>query len=153
VSPGQDDHAEEPFELPRVLVGAEEEHAPHVQEEENDEDAGAPFVHPANEPPEGELVRDLLDGVVRLVGRGPVVHRQDDAGHELDEESGQRGRAKRVEPVRLAGNAPEEEVLDGANETGSLLEPVERREDHRLELLLPPRFPAPRHQGIQNFGG
>jgi hypothetical protein len=40
-----------------------------------------------------------------------------------------------VEPVRVARNLAEEEVLGRADEPGALLEPVERVEGDVLELL------------------
>ena len=73
---------------------------------------GAPAVHAAHEPAGPEVVGDVLDRRVRLVGGRLVVHRQDHAGHRLDDERGQRRRAERLEPVDVAGDVAEEEVPD-----------------------------------------
>jgi hypothetical protein len=123
----------------------EEEHASHVQEEQDDEDARAPPVHAAHEPAEREVVRDVLDRGIGLVRRRLVVHGQDHARHRLHEEGGQRRRAERVEPVGLGRNLAEEEILDAADEAGALLEPVDRDHHGLLELLLALRL-RPSHQ-------
>jgi hypothetical protein len=118
---------------------------PHVQEEQDDEDARAPPVHAAHEPAQREVVRDVLDRRVGLFRRRLVVHGEDHAGDRLHEEGGERRRAEGVEPVRLGGDLAEEEVLDPADEPGALLEPVDRDHHGLLELLLPLR-PRPSHQ-------
>ena len=138
-------HADDPVQLTRVLVGAEEEHAPHVHEHQDDEDRRAPLVHAAHEPARPHVVRDVLDRRVRLLRIRLVVHREDHAGQRLHEERGEGRRAERREPVDVARHLPEEEVLDAADEAGPLLEPVERVQDHLLQLLRPCE-PARRHR-------
>ena len=125
----EQEHADEPVQLPRVLVGAEEEDAPHVQEHQDDEARGAPAVHAAHEPAGPEIVGDVLDRGVGLVGGRLVVHRQDHAGRRLDDEGGQRRRAERLEPVDVGRDVAEEEVADRADDARPLLEPVDRIED------------------------
>ena len=125
--PGREQqHADDPVQLARVLVRAEQEHARHVEEHQDDEHARAPAVHAAHEPAEREVVRDVLDRLVRAVRVRLVVHREDHAGQRLDDERRQRRRAERVEPADVARNLAEEEVLDAADEARALLEPVER---------------------------
>ena len=131
----EQEHADDPVQLARVLVGAEEEDPRHVEEHQDDEDAGAPLVHAANEPAEREVVGDELDRLVSRFGIRLVVHGEHDARDRLDEEGRQRRRAERVEPVRVPRHLAEEEVLDSADEAGALLEPVERVEGDVLELL------------------
>ena len=45
-------HADDPGQLARELVGAEEEHLRHVDEHERDHEVRAPAVHRAKEPAE-----------------------------------------------------------------------------------------------------
>jgi hypothetical protein len=130
-------HTDEPAQLTGVLVRAEEEHAAHVQEHQDDEDARAPAVHAAHEPAPCDVVRDVLDRLPGLVRVGDVVHRQDDAGDQLHEERRQRRGAERLQPREVGRHLAEQEVLDAADEAGALLEPVDRREQHLLDL-----FPA-----------
>ena len=130
----QQQDADDPVQLARVLVRAEQEHAAHVQEHEDDEDARAPLVHAADEPPERQVVGDVDDRRVGLLRRRLVVHGEDDAGRRLDEEGGERRRAERLHPVRVRRDVAEEEVLDPADEAGALLEPVERIRDGHLEV-------------------
>jgi hypothetical protein len=95
----KEQRADYPVQLTRVLVGAEQEDARHVEEHQDDEDARAPPVHAADEPAERHVVRDVLDGLVGSVRVRLVVHREDHAGAELDEEGGERRGAQRVPPA------------------------------------------------------
>ena len=138
--------ARHPGQLARVLVGAEHVDARHVQEEQDHHHRRAPLVHAAHEPAERLLIRDVAD---RLVGRGRVgvvAHREDHARRRLQQEDRQQRRAERLQPGRVAGHLAEQERLDQADETGALLDPLERRIDdqflggracarHRLLLL------------------
>ena len=81
-----------------------------------------------SQPSVRSFVMCWIDCVGRLRVR-LVVHGQDHAGDELDDEGGQRRRAERVEPVRLGRDLAEEEVLEPADEARALLEPVDR--DHQ----------------------
>ena len=80
-----------------------------------------------SQPPKTSFVM-LLDRRVGGRRAGLVVHREDHAGDRLHEERGQRRRAERLEPVDVARDLAEEEVLDAADEPRPLLDPVERIE-------------------------
>ena len=127
--------ADDPVELARVLIGAEQEHARHVEEHQDDEDARAPLVHPAHQPAKRDVVRDVLDRLVRVLRVSLVVHRKDHAGERLHEERSQRRRAERVPPAGVARNLPEQEVLDSTDQARALFEPVDRIVDRGAELL------------------
>ncbi len=131
----EEQHTDDPVQLPRILVSAEQEHPPHVHEHEDDEHRRAPAVHAAHEPAGEDVVRDVLDRAVSRVRIGLVVHREDHPGHRLHDERGQRRSPKRLPPVGVAWDFPEEEVLDAADEARPLLEPVERIQDRLLDLL------------------
>jgi hypothetical protein len=141
----EQEHADDPVQLARILVGAEQEDARHVEEHQDDEDAGAPAVHAADEPAEGHVVRDVLDRLVGRVRVGLVEHREDHPRDGLDEERRERRRPERLHPVDVAGDVAEEEVPDAADEPGAFLEPVERIEQRRLELLPARGFPGAGH--------
>jgi hypothetical protein len=132
----QEQHADDPVQLARVLVGAEEEDPRHVEEHQDDEDAGAPLVHAADEPPERDVVRDPLDRLVCRIRMRFVVKGEDDACSRLDEERRQRRRAEGMPPARVPRNVAEEEVLDPADDPRALFEPVERDGDELDELAL-----------------
>ena len=121
----QQHDADHPVELARVLVGAEEEGAAHVQEDQDHHQARAPLVHAVDEGAERDLVVDVGDRGVGLGGRRRVEHRQEDAGDRLDDEGEEGGGAERVEPVgpfrHLAVEHPGEEAA-GA---GALVDPGE----------------------------
>src|SRR5262249_36679797 len=70
--------------------------------------------------------RDADDRRVGVLRIRLVVHREDRPGDRLHEERGERRRAERLKPVRVAGNLAEEEVAKPADETGPLLDPVDR---------------------------
>ena len=77
---------DDPRELARKLVGAEEEHLHHVEQDDRDHEVRAPAVQRAQEPAERLLVVEALEAAPRLVGRRHVDERQADAGHDLQDE-------------------------------------------------------------------
>src|SRR5215217_7440853 len=121
------DDADDPVQLARVLVGAEEERPAHVQEHQDDHHRRAPAVHAADELAGEDLVVDVLDRGVRLVGRRPVVHRQEDAGHGLGDEREHRRRAQRVEPVRALRGLAEHEAAGERAQARALVDPADDR--------------------------
>jgi hypothetical protein len=142
----QQQHADDPVQLARVLVRAEQEHARHVEEHQDDEDTRAPLVHAAHEPAEREVVCDLLDRLVRAVRIRLVVHREDHACQRLDQERRQRRRAQSVEPVRVAGYLAEKEILESADQPRAFFEPVDRIVDRRSDAAGLASTGARRHQ-------
>ena len=121
----QQHHADHPVELARVLVGAEEEGPPHVEEDQDDHHRGAPLVHPADELAEEDVVGQVGDRPVGLGRRGRVVHRQEDAGDRLDDEGEQGRRAERVEPVGPLRHLAEEHPGEEAAAAGALVDPAD----------------------------
>ena len=122
----QQHDADHPVELARVLVGAEEERAPHVQEHEDHHHARAPLVHAADELAEEHVVGDVADRFVGPArGVGAVVHRQEHPRDGLGEEREHRGRAERVEPVRALRHLAEHQPAGGAAQRGALVDPVD----------------------------
>src|SRR5207237_3685461 len=94
------------------------------------------LVQAAHELAEEDVVLDVLDRLVRLRGRRPVIHGQEDARHGLREECKQRRGAERVEPVGplwdLAVEKPPQE-WPGA---GALVDPADDRDRSLGEGLL-----------------
>jgi hypothetical protein len=93
---------EHPVELARLLVGAGQEHAAHVQEHHGHHAVRAPAVHVAQEDAEGHRAAQIEHAVVGLRGGGHVVEHQQDAGGHQDEEQKQRDQpqAQRVDAGR-----------------------------------------------------
>ncbi len=134
----QEHDADHPVELARVLVGAEEEGPPHVEEDQDDHHARPPLVHPVHELAEEDVVVDVRDRGVGLGGRRRVEHRQEDARDRLRDEGDEGGRAERVEPVgplrHLAVEHPGEEARGG----GALVDPGEDVGGRVLGLVAEP---------------
>ena len=81
---------ENPDQLARFAVAAIHQAAEHVQVHDDEEGAGTCRVHVANQPAPRDVAHDVFDrgegqGSVRL-----VVHRQKDAGDDLDHQNQQR---------------------------------------------------------------
>ena len=95
-----------------------------------------------SQPAKTSFVMCWIDAYARVRVR-LVVHREDHAGQRLDDERGQRRRAERLEPVDVARDLAEEEVLDAADEARALLEPVERVQDRLLDVRLWSRRASP----------
>ena len=159
IDEGQDeqDDADDPVELARVLVGAEEEGPRHVQEDEDHHHRRAPLVHAAHELAEEGLVGDVARRLVGPGGRRVVVHGQEDAGDRLVEEGEHRRRAQRVEPVGPLGDLAEHHPPRGARQRRALVDPVDGgdrppRRRCRAASVLP--LPSPGRLGAGfSFGG
>ena len=100
-------HADDPVQLTWIFVRAEQKHAAHVQEHQDDEHRRAPAMHAADEPPRPHVVRDVHDRRVGGLRVGLVVHREDHTRQCLDQERGECRRAERLEPVGVARHLPE----------------------------------------------
>ena len=82
----QQDDARHPRDLARLLVRPEEDDAQHVDHGGDHDEARAEEVKSPDEPSERQPVGDVADAVVCELRRRHVVHRQDHAGHELQDE-------------------------------------------------------------------
>ena len=96
----QQQDTDNPRELTRKLVCAEEEHLDHVNEDDGDHEVRAPAVQGANEPAERDLAIEGLQAVPGLAGRGHIDEGEKDAGRDLDREGRQRRAAEHIGPTR-----------------------------------------------------
>ena len=120
-------HADDPVQLARVLVRAEEERPRHVQEDQDHHHRRAPLVHAAHELAEEDVVGDVARRLVGLGRRRRVVHRQEHAGDRLRDEREHRRRAERVEPVGPLRDLAEEHPADAAGRARCARRPSRRR--------------------------
>ena len=94
----EQDHADDPVELTRRLVGPVVEDPHHVQEDEEHHQVGGPPVDVPGQKPERDRALDVQDVRVGLVGRRHVEEHQVHAGdrqHEEEEER-QAAQAERI---------------------------------------------------------
>ena len=99
----------------------------------NDDEAGAEEVQAADDAAEGEAIGDVADAVVGVLGRRHVVHRQHDAGDQLDAEQEQQDAAGDEPPADAGGQALVQQVGAAGAEAGARVEPVgeaAQRTDH-----------------------
>jgi hypothetical protein len=129
----QQEDAGDPGHFPGELVAAGEDHPQQMQHRQDHHGAGAPMVKASNEPPGGDLGRDELDAVVRVIGGRHVVHRQQDSGHDLIDGDEQGGAAEGVQPVDL-GDLAQKDRLPGLAPAEALIEPISDAGSH---LSLP----------------
>ena len=98
---GEEDHqqsdAGQPGELARPPVGPHDVGRQDVQEQDADQQVGAPGVDGAEEPAEIDFRHDGADAFEGLVGRGLVIQGEEDARDHLDDEQEQRHSAQEVE--------------------------------------------------------
>src|SRR5262249_6305791 len=71
----QEEDAQDPGQLARVLVGPEQEDLHHVDEDDRDHEVRAPAVHGADEPSEGHVVVEGLQAAPGLPGGGGEAYR------------------------------------------------------------------------------
>ena len=62
----QQKHADDPGQFAGKLVGSEQEHLRHVNQHQRDHEVGAPAVHSAQEPSQGDTVVEILQAVPGL---------------------------------------------------------------------------------------
>ena len=99
----QQDHADTPVEFARLLVGAGQEDAKHVQPDRDDHQVRRPAVHVAQQLAERDVVLQVENVAERLHLRGVVVEHQQDAGEGQHDE----------EVERDPAHAPGVAVADG----------------------------------------
>jgi hypothetical protein len=83
----EDHHAQQPDHLARGLVRGVEEAAEDVQVDHDEEEARPVGVGITQHPTVVDVAHDVLDGAERDLCIGGVVHRQHDAGHDLDHQA------------------------------------------------------------------
>ena len=123
----QQHNADDPVQLARVLVGAEEERPRPCAGRSGSPSRSSPTCACRARTARGTLRWSRSGSIRRRRRRGRgVVHRQEDAGDGLVEEREQRRRAQRVEPVgplrhlaehRPARPAPQSEVRSSTQST------------------------------------
>ncbi len=91
----------------------------------NDDETGAEEVQAADDPAEGQLIADVADAVVRVLRRGHVVHREDDAREELDGKEEEQDAACDEPPAHTRGEGFVEQVRAAGPEAGAIVQPVE----------------------------
>ena len=110
----EDDEAEQPQHLARRLVAAVEQAAEDVDVDDDEEERRTGRVHVAQHPAAVDVAHDVLDRVEgdRRVGR--IVHAEDDAGQDLDDQRDPGEDAEVVEIVEVLRHriAAAEAVVD-----------------------------------------
>ena len=125
-----DDEAEHPHQLARRLVAAVVEPAENVDVGDQEEEAGAVHMRVAKQPAGVDVAHDeLVDAVERTVGGRHVMHRKDDAGHDLDgqENPGENSEIPEIIEVarhRIAGAG---RAVDEARKRQALVQPLHHR--------------------------
>ncbi len=94
----KDDHAQHPQELARRLVGSVIEPAEHVDVDDDEEHRRAVGMRIAHQPTEIHVAHDVLDAAERVVDMRDVMHRQKQAGQDLQHQHDPGQRAE-VPPV------------------------------------------------------
>ena len=127
----QQEDADDPGQLARILVGAEQKDLRHVDEDDRDHEVRSPSVQRANEPAERDLMVQRLQAAPRLVGGWHVHHREENAGRELQAEDDQRGAAEDVPPAgRVARHRMFRGVADRRRQLQAVIDPFGNRGDH-----------------------
>ena len=140
----QQKDAENPGELARKFVRAEEKHLRHVDEHDGDHEVRSPAVHGAQKPAQRNLVIENVEAVPGFARRGNINQSQQNTGEDLQKEQRERGAAEDVPPARrVARHRMQHGVLHRRFE---LQAPLEPRVDAHGGLLHPwhEQSPLPR---------
>src|SRR6266853_5355267 len=81
-------------------MGSEQKYLRHMNKDDGHHEVGAPSMHRADEPAKRYLMIQGLQAAPCFARRGNINKRQQNSGHQLYEENGERGAAEHVEPTR-----------------------------------------------------
>ncbi len=82
-------------------------------------------VHVAQEPTVIHVAHDVFDAVERAIARRNVVHREHDAGDDLDAQHDGEDRAERVPEIQVPGRRKgEHRIVREPHERQALIEPA-----------------------------
>ena len=96
-----DQHADDPDQFARRLVGAVIEPAEHVDVDGEEEHRGAVGMNVADQPAVIDVAHDALDRVEGHVGIRHIMHGQHDAGEDLDRQAEGEDAAEGVPDVQV----------------------------------------------------
>ena len=121
----EDDHAEDPEDLARRLVGAVVEAAEDVDVDGDEEHRRAVGVQVAQQPAVVHVAHDVLDGLEGQRGVRRVVHGQAHAGHDLRDQHERQDGAEGPEIVQVPRHREgDERGMDEARDRQAALEPL-----------------------------
>ena len=127
----ENEHAEDPDQLARLLVGAVDQGAEHVQIHDHKERRGASRVHVAQHPAVIDIAHDVLDRGKGLLRAGGVVHGQPDAGQQLIDQHQQGQHTEVIPEIEVLGRVVLAHVgIPGAHDWQPLVHPVTQSNKH-----------------------
>ncbi len=98
-----DHHAEDPYQLARLLVGTIEQTTEHVQIDHDEERRSTGRMQVADDPAVLDITHDVFDGGKGALGRRLEAHGQPDTGQDLIDQHQQRQRTEEVQDVEVLG--------------------------------------------------
>ena len=132
----EQDDAEDPQHLARLLVGAVIHAARDVGVDGDEEERGAVGMQVAQEPTVIHVAHDRFDGIEGIVDMRRVVHRQDDAGDDLHPEHEGENAAERPPIVQIARyRIDDERGMDQAGDRQPALQPLHEGALRRIGRL------------------
>ncbi len=120
----EDDDAEDPVQLARLLVGPVIEPAEHVDVDGEEEHRGAVGVRITHQPAVIHIAHDVLDAVERHVFVRRVVHGEHDAGDDLRNEADDEDGAEGPPVIEVLGRRKFHEIRTEAHDRQALVEPA-----------------------------
>ncbi len=124
----EQDDAEDPQHLARLLVGAVIHAARDVDVDGDEEERGAVGVDVAQEPAVIHVAHDAFDGIEGEIDVRRVVHRQHDAGHDLHAQHEGKNAAERPPVIQIARRRiGDERRIDEARDRQPPLQPFHER--------------------------
>ena len=123
----EDQHAEDPDQLARFLVGAVDQGAEHVQVDDDEEGRGAGGMHVADQPAPVHVAHDVFNRGEGVGGGRFVTHGQPDAGQDLVDQHQQRQRAEEVPEIEVLRRVVFGQVLaDRLGQRKPFVDPAEQ---------------------------
>src|ERR1700722_8947241 len=93
------DNSGYPGEFTRVFICAPQKHLGHVAHHHDDHHRRAPVMHPSHYPAQRLSIIKKLQAMISFSRRWHIGHGQENAGDDLDHETGERHATESVEPA------------------------------------------------------
>jgi len=87
------------------------------------------MVDAPDQPSEGDLIHDVVDALIGLLGVGNIVYGEEDSCRALNKRQEERGASQREEPIDLGDFAVQDNLID-AFEPQAFVQPGEPSSSH-----------------------
>ena len=151
----ENQHAENPDQFPRLLIGTVQQGPEHVQVDDHEKRRCAGGVHVAQHPAVIHLAHDVLDGRESALLAGVVAHGQPDAGQQLVDQYQQGEDSEEIPEIEVLGGVVLAHVgIPGPDYRQAGIDPIAQSNKHIDHQAASASTPITRTSSPSNvYGG